>query len=166
MRHSDTSSGTRATVRFEVQGEAMETYQDQHIHFAWPDNWELDRDEKNGRLTLTVSSPETSFWSVTLSYDRPDSHQVMTSVIDALRDEYDDLDVYPPREFSDGLEGIAQDLDFICMELVNSAFLRCFRTPRFTALVYYQGTDLELERTRPVLEAITSSLVFRDHTEL
>jgi len=42
--------------------------------------------------------------------------------------------------------------------LINTAALRAFETPGFTAVVLYQGTDHELRETRSVLEAITRSL--------
>ena len=55
---------------------------------------------------------------------------------------------------------MARDVDFVCFELINSAFIRSFQTERFTVLVLYQGFDAELETTRPLLEAISASLAF------
>ena len=51
-----------------------------------------------------------------------------------------------------------RDVDFVCFELINSAFLRSFQTDRFTVLVLYQGFDGELAESRAVLEAISASL--------
>ena len=42
---------------------------------------------------------------------------------------------------------------------MNSASVMAFRTNRRTVLVVSQGTDRELEVTRPVLESITESLL-------
>lgn len=42
--------------------------------------------------------------------------------------------------------------------MIISAFLRSFQTEQFTALVFYQGTDLELEQTCQTLDAITDTL--------
>jgi hypothetical protein len=47
--------------------------------------------------------------------------------------------------------------------MLNSAFLRAVSTDEFSALVYYQGTDLELAETRAILESISSSLQFEGY---
>ena len=63
------------------------------------------------------------------------------------------------RLFGTAAEGL--DVEFVCLELVNTATLRALESDDFTALVLYQGTDHELEATRALLEGITSSLALR-----
>ena len=143
----------------------METYSDEFVRFRWPETWEFEREESDELLTLTVSSPETSFWSLSLLFDRPARADVVQSAIDSLTEKYEQVDIYSPTRTPEEQPGLSQDLDFICLELVNSAFLRCYRTANLTALVYYQGTDHELEESRPVMEAISRTLVFTDELE-
>jgi hypothetical protein len=57
-------------------------------------------------------------------------------------------------------------VEFVCLELVNSAFLRAFRLGESSALVLYQGTDHELEDTRPILEEISASLQWEADEDL
>ena len=58
-----------------------------------------------------------------------------------------------------GENAAGRDIEFVCLELVNSAVLRAVATPERTILVLYQGTDHELEDTRRMMERITESLV-------
>lgn len=133
---------------------------DQHgIRFSYPDSWEFDSVRDGEQLTLSVNSPSTSFWSITLFFEQPDNARVLQQVLEALRDEYGDIEC-ETEESSDGLYPTSVcEIDFVCLELINSAQLRSIETPDFTALVYYQGTDHELVHTREHLEEITDSLI-------
>jgi hypothetical protein len=135
-----------------------ETYEGNGIRFRYPISWELVEQTDDESTSITVASPETSFWSVSLVRDFPSPQQLIASAIEAFREEYDEVDVYPSDENLGDRPGLAQDVDFVCFELINSAYLRAFQTDRFTVLVLYQGFDGELAETRPVLEAISASL--------
>ncbi|MBQ18123.1 MAG: hypothetical protein CMJ65_13455 [Planctomycetaceae bacterium] len=134
------------------------SYDDDGVRFAYPDSWELAREEDTGEVRLTVSGDGTSFWSLTLFPSGPAAIEVVETAVDAFRDEYDELDVYCVEESLCGFPVEGRALEFVCLELINSAWLKGFETPGFTALVFYQGTDHELRQTRSVLEAITTSL--------
>ena len=135
-----------------------ETYEGNGIRFRYPAYWELLEQEEGESTSITVASPETSFWSISLFRDSPSPEQVVASAVEAFREEYDEVDVYPSDERMGDRPGVANDVDFVCFELINSAFLRAFQTDRFTVLVLYQGFDGELVETRPLLEAISASL--------
>lgn len=136
----------------------FEDYQSHGVRFRYPALWEVGDEQRDDEVTITVTSPETSFWSVTILPRRPAPEEVIESAIGALRDEYDEIDIYPSEVELCHRTSVARDLEFVCLELLNSAYLRAFRTSRFTALVYYQGTDQELEQMRDSLEAISASL--------
>jgi hypothetical protein len=135
-----------------------ETYEGHGIRFRYPAYWELVEQEEGESTSITVASPETSFWSISLFRDSPSAQDVVASAIEAFREEYEEVDVYPSEERIGDRPGAANDVDFVCFELINSAFLRAFQTERFTVLVLYQGFDGELVETRPLLEAISASL--------
>jgi hypothetical protein len=127
-----------------------EIYQGHGISFRYPTGWELTEQEDD----------ETSFWSISLFHDGPSPKEVLESAVEALREEYAEADIYPSMARIGKRPGVARDVDFVCFELINSAFLRSFQTERFTVLVLYQGFDGELEMTRALLEAISTSLAF------
>jgi hypothetical protein len=142
-----------------------ELYEEHGIRFRYPAYWELTEQEDEEATSITVASPETSFWSISLFKDGPSPQQVLESALEAFREEYPEVDVYASTARTGERAGVARDVDFVCFELINSAFLRAFQTERFTVLVLYQGFDAELEMTRPMLEAISASLAFAGEDE-
>lgn len=138
--------------------EGTQVYQKFGIRFLFPGDWEIAEQQDDDEVSITVSSPGTSFWSVTLDFAGHPPEQLIESACTAFREEYDDLDIYQADATLCGRETIARDIDFVCLELTNSAFLRAFRTARFTVLVLYQETDHLLDEMRPVLEDISRSL--------
>ena len=135
------------------------------IRFRYPAYWELTEQEDDEATSVTVASPDTSFWSISLFREGPTPHQVLDSAVEAFQEEYAEADVYPSTARIGDRAGVARDVDFVCFELINSAFIRSFQTAHFTVLVLYQGFDAELETTRPLLEAISASLAFAGEDE-
>jgi hypothetical protein len=133
-------------------------YDSNGVRFRFPEHWELHEERSENQLSITVSSPDTSFWTLSLFFKPLQEDELMETALDAFREEYQELDIYPVVETICHRESIARDLEFVCIELINSAFLRVFQTSHFTALILYQGTDQELEMTREQLENISLSL--------
>lgn len=153
-------NGTHDAIE-KLSGIPMNTYDANGIRLKFPAGWKLDENRDDGQFTLTIQSPGTSFWSVTVFDQRQDGQHIIDQVFDTLREEYDQIDVYdaPPRTGS--MSGLSYDAEFVCYELVNGAFLRFVDSESQDLLIYYQGTDHELEETKLVLEAITLSLEYR-----
>ena len=136
------------------------------VSFRFPPEWNLSEERSDFEIAISVDSPETSFWSLTLFSDRPSPTQVIEAALDAYRQEYDEIDIYPGESQFLSRDTIGRDVEFLYLEMVNSVFLRAFQTEQFTALVLLQGTDPELRETRPTLEAICQSLQFdSDHLD-
>lgn len=130
------------------------------VRFRYPAEWEVSEQRDESQLSITVSSLHTSFWTLTLISDRPDPEDIVAAVLDAFHEEYDELDDYPSQARVGKRPTVARDIDFVCLELLNVARVRAFRTADFTAMVLYQGTDAEFQDTEPILERITKSLSF------
>ena len=136
-----------------------EWYDDDGVRFAYPESWELSREEEEaGVVMLTVVADGTSFWTLALYPGVTAANQLVETAVEAYREEYEEVDVYPVEGSLCGFPCEGCDVEFVCLELINTAALRAFETPGFTAVVLYQGTDHELRETRSVLEAITRSL--------
>lgn len=135
------------------------------IRFEYPDDWILHEQSSPDELTLTVHSPDTSFWSLTLIFDRPDPRRVIDSVLDTFREEYSEIDVYPSDVRLNDQPTESCELDFVCHDLIGSAFLRAVATPDFTLLVLYQGADLELDDVQPLLEKVSRSLTWESESD-
>ncbi len=132
-------------------------YRAHGIQFRHPGDWTVTEEVGPDETTISVQSSGTSYWSLTLIDDAPDPSDIMDTVLGAYRDEYTDVDVYEAIPTLPA-PAVAKDIDFVCLDLVNSASMLAFRTNRRTALVISQGTDFEWKQTRPVMELITQSL--------
>jgi hypothetical protein len=135
-------------------------YAQHGVQFRYPPGWEVSEQRDDGQISITVSSPHTSFWTVTLLADCPDPDDIITAVLDAFEEEYDELDIYPSTAQIGRRPTVARDIDFVCLELLNVARVRVFRVPDYTVMVLYQGTDGEFPEAGPILERITRSLAF------
>jgi hypothetical protein len=133
-------------------------YEGHGIRFEYPDDWLFHEQALAEEVTLTVQSPDSAYWSLTLVLDRPDPVRVVEAALNAFREEYSEVDVYPCEVELHGQPTEARDLDFICHDLIGSAFVRAIQTPQLTLLVLYQVAELELETARPLLDKITQSL--------
>lgn len=133
-------------------------YRKAGIQFRYPEDWELSEEGGRSELSITVSRDGTSFWSITLLRDRPSPEDVLDTVVEAFHDDYPEVDVYPTMTEIAHRPAFARDVEFVCLEMLNSAFLRAFQSEQHTVLVFYQTTDTELDEVRPVFEAICDSV--------
>jgi hypothetical protein len=130
------------------------------IQFLYPAGWELEEERGTSEWSITVrpDAQATAFWSVTLLTDRPDPDETVQTVLAAFSGDYDEIDVYSRAQSIARLPARGVDVEFVCLELTNSAFIRAVRTEQFTLLLLMQATDRELERWGTDLEALTASL--------
>jgi hypothetical protein len=133
-------------------------YQSHGVRFRYPQDWELSEQQEAEQISITVSSPLTAFWTLTLFPDCPDPGDIVAAALDAFYEEYDELDDYPSKIWLCKRPTVARDVDFVCLELLNSAGIRAFRAQAFTVLVLFQFTEGERDETGRILERITLSL--------
>jgi len=130
------------------------------ISFRYPDNWTLDEEDAlAGRRSVTVYSPGGAFWSVTLHPPSADPARLAMAAVDAMREEYPEIEVEEIREALAGREMIGYDLNFYCLDLTNTARVRCLRTERTTYTIFCQAEDREYEQIQAVFQAMTTSLL-------
>lgn len=141
-----------------MHDELNAVYAEHGVTFSYPNDWELTEQREGDEITITLNSPQTAFWTLTLFLDRPDPKRVMKAALDAFRQEYPELDVYSIKARLCGQPSLARNLEFVCLELLNSAWLRTVQTPDFTILVLYQAHDAELKINGPTLKQITKSV--------
>ena len=135
-----------------------EVYERNGVRFRYPGDWELAEQVTDAGVSIFVQSDGTSFWSISLDPEGSDPEHLLEAALEAFREEYSELDEYPLEAEVCHRPAVGRDVEFACLDWLNTACLRAFRTSRFSVLVLYQGTDIELEETRPTLEAMTQSL--------
>ncbi len=143
----------------------MKLFNEYGISFEYPDDWELSKvvDEKNGEIQIGVAGADSSFWMISLFLVDIPAEDLLKKSLEVFQEEYDELDVYDTKARLAGKECPGYDVEFVCSELINSAFLRVLKTSLFTAFILYQGTDQDLQNSLKDLEAISLSLDIFDN---
>ncbi|QDT69655.1 hypothetical protein MalM25_25940 [Planctomycetes bacterium MalM25] len=136
------------------------TYDRSGISFAYPDNWTLEEDsDDEARLNLTVTSPNTAFWTLIVYADSLDLPHVVSQAVEALKGEYPELETTDaPEEIAEvKLTGV--DASFFYLDLTSTCRVRACHRGGSTYLILSQSEDRELKTAGPVFAAITQSLL-------
>src|SRR5262249_31458112 len=139
-----------------------ERFEQNGIAFSYPENWRLEREENDSGWTVLVQSPDTAFFLLTLDTDGPSSEQMARTTLEALREDYPDLEADECVDSLAGQPAVGFDIRFTSLDLTNTCWTRSFPCADGTVLVLCQLNDLELERHEPVLRAICASLTLDD----
>jgi hypothetical protein len=141
-----------------MTAELSQEYAGLGVRFRFPDDWELSEDLRDDEASITVSSPESAFWSVTILRHRPDPAAALRAATRAYQEEYEEVDVSESEDVLADRKVRGVDVEFVCLELTSAARLRAFRTGRMTVLVVWQLADLETELYGELLQQICDSL--------
>ena len=139
------------------------TYDDHGIRFEYPGEWELEENDEDDVMTVSIQSPEgLAFALVTVDESCPAPAEVADEALEAMREEYPGLDAVPALETIDGHPAVGHDVEFISLDMTNACAIRCFRTPRRTVLVFGQWSDLEAEVNEPAIQGVRRTLTETD----
>jgi hypothetical protein len=129
------------------------------IQFQYPENWTLDEsDAIQGDYSVSVFSPGGAFWSIIKHPRSTSPRQLVEAALQAMRQEYDELDADPVDETCGTQTLVGCDINFYCLDLTNTAMLRAFRTTQASYLILCQADDCEFQEVEAVFRAITRSL--------
>jgi hypothetical protein len=130
------------------------------IAFQYPENWQLDEEDAvAGRPSVTVYSPGGAFWTVSIDRGAPEPIELATAAVEAMRQEYKEVEVEEARQTIAGRAMVGFDLNFYYLDLTNSASVRCFSAEGTTYMFFYQAEDRELEEIGRVFLAMTTSVL-------
>lgn len=135
-------------------------YDQSGVRFAYPENWTVEQGEdEEATLQITVASPETAFWSLSVYPGLRNIRALLDEVLQAMLAEYPDLESSAADEIVDGRQVVGFDLDFICLDLTNTAWARVFHREGATCLLLAQAEDDEFEQVEQVFRAMTATLL-------
>ncbi|MGA9924944.1 MAG: hypothetical protein WBQ29_16205 [Isosphaeraceae bacterium] len=121
----------------------FETFEDHGLHFEYPSSWELEVTDHGQVMTVAVQDPGgLGFALITTDESRPDPADVADAALEAMREEYPDLDAAPAMETINEQVATGHDVEFFAMDMTNAASIRCFRTSRRTVLAFGQWSDM------------------------
>ena len=142
--------GLHVPARFEKLG----------ISFQYPDNWTLDEEDAlAGHRSVTVYSPGGAFWSVAVQPSSADPVRLARAALEAMQQEYEELDVEEAREAVAGREMVGYDLNFYYLDLTNTAQIRCLQADQTTYTIFCQAEDQEFAQIKSLFQAMTTSLL-------
>lgn len=133
-------------------------FQEDGIGFAYPENWDLQREDSGHGWTVSVQSPATAFFMLTFDTDMPETGLMAATALAAMREEYPDLEADEAVEAVAGQPAVGHDIQFFSLDLTNTCWTRSFYGAGGTVLALWQANDLELEAVEPILRAICASL--------
>ncbi len=136
----------------------MQTYLGHGVRFCYPAEWTVTEEDHGATVNIHLQTPGMAFWMLTLLPPTSDVVDVVEATVAAFEDEYEQVDRYDRSPEFDDLRTAGCDLDFVCLDLVNSASIRAVALVENTALVLFQGEDRELTTLRSQFEAVTASL--------
>lgn len=130
------------------------------IAFQYPENWTLDEEDAlAGRPSVTVHSPGGGFWTVAIYPHSSDPSQISQTAVDAMKAEYEGVEVEAADDSLFGHEMIGFDLNFFYLDLTNTARIRSFRAGHATYTAFWQAEDREFAKLERVFDALTASLL-------
>lgn len=136
------------------------TYSRSGISLAYPKNWTLEEDsDEEAKVNLTLSSPNTAFWTLIVYGELLDLTHAVGQVIGALEAEYPELESHDASEEVAGETLVGKDASFFYLDLTSSVRVRACHQGGSTYLILSQSEDRELETAGPVFQAITQSLL-------
>jgi hypothetical protein len=137
----------------------FEVFESHGVHFEYPAAWPIEVSEDGEAITVEVQDPSgLAFALVRTDPSRPDPARVADEVLEAMREEYPDLDADPALEHIEGYRATGHDVEFFALDVTNAATIRCFRTPRRTVLIFGQWSDLADEDLAELVRAVFQSV--------
>jgi hypothetical protein len=130
------------------------------IRFAYPENWSIaDEQLEAPPQGVSVQSPNGGYWDLRIFVSRRELDEVSDQALDAMRQEYADLESEAVTEELFDVPAVGYNLDFFCLDLLVTSRIRSFHVGDRTLLLICQAENREFERQRLVFDAITKSLL-------
>ena len=132
-------------------------YDRDNLFFSFPESWALD--DQNAPESVSVLGPDGSFWCVRRELPDTPSENAIAQAVDAMREEYPDLEVESISDTIDGVPLTGVDLHFFCFDLTGTASIRIWPRDDCKLVIFTQAEDNQLDRVQPAFTAITASLI-------
>jgi hypothetical protein len=134
-------------------------YEDDEVRFEYPFDWALQVTEDDSVKTVSLDNPSgIAFLLVQTDPSCPDPEDVAEAALEGLREEYPELDAVPAEEVLKDHCAEGYDVDFVSLDLSNSASIRSFRTPRRTVLVFGQWSELVEDDIPGLIKSVLRSI--------
>ena len=128
--------------------------------FSFPESWKLDHEDSiENTDSVSVVSPEGSFWCVRRELHETTNAAVLEQAIVAMREVYPELEIENVVDLVAGEKLIGIDMHFLCLDLTGTASVRIWETTAAKYVIFSQAEDNEFEQLKQIFTAITTSLM-------
>ena len=136
------------------------TYQQHGIQFLYPDNWTLvDEQPQGDPPSVTLQSPGTGYWNLTVYPSSYEPDQLTLETVEALREEYDSLEVTPLEYHYGDQLATGYHMEFYCLDLIVNARALAFKKGNQTLVFVQQAEDSEFRKLEVIYEALAISVL-------
>lgn len=138
----------------------MQTFERDRILIRYPDDWttETTDDPESGGWTVTVTSPQTAFFMMSLQPEAMDSGDLSDQTLEAMKSEYKEFDAEELMETICGLPAIGFNADFLTVDTTIICHVRCLNTYAGPLMLLSQVSEFDHDQNDPILRAIVASL--------
>lgn len=128
------------------------------IRFNYPDNWSATQDDDpSWPLSVSVHSPTGAFLTVTV--DLADGTLTAEQVVEAMREQYDELEALPTSVVVGDTELLGLELNFYCLDLLITAHVLEVDLEDHLMVVMYQAESREFAQLFDVFRAMIASML-------
>ncbi len=137
----------------------FEVYESHGVLFEYPADWQLEVSEDGPVTTVEVQDPSgLAFALVRTDESCPDPSILADEALDAMRQEYPDLEAFPAFEQIRDRHATGYDVEFFALDITNAATIRCFGNPRRTVLAFGQWSDLGEGELPDLVQGVLQSI--------
>ena len=134
-------------------------YQNFGVSFLYPENWKVTDESHESPLGVTLETPDGGYWELQIYEPIVEPAMLVDHVLEAMENEYDDLEAHEAAERWDDLPAIGYDMHFFCLDLLVLSNVRACIVGERSYLLLCQAESREFDKQAPVFAAITKSLL-------
>ncbi len=127
------------------------------IRFQFPENWTLNDETDGEDWVATLETPGSALMVLTYRED-VEPAELGDETIEALREEYPDLDAEVTVESVAGQTAIGYDVDFITLDSAVTAKVRVLEAAAGALLIFWQLAEKDREHYESLLNAVMASI--------
>lgn len=137
------------------------TFQHGNLSFLYPENWLLSEVDSGDESSLQVmlESPTGGMWMLSATPAATNAAAAIDEAVDAINAQFEDVEWSEVKQPFYGFEAVGADGFFYSLDLLICAQIRSFKTLDRTIVVVIQSESRDFDKTSPVYDAITLSLL-------
>ncbi len=128
------------------------------LRFSYPEDWKLETEGTDDFLSVTLDGPGTAFVLINQDKTSPEPEEMLASSLEALRVEYQDIEVEDRLDSVAGIPAFGHDIHFTVLDLTNTCCVRSFADDEATYMVLWQATDTDMGDVQEAFEQIYRSI--------